>query len=1697
MPARDPRPVLATLLAGLDIRSGADRAAHARLVSLLERSTAVDDLEALVGDRSTTERAGGMDAAGPEPVTASGDELPPSPEFYVFRREAPIVSPASALTVPAWARGAEIAETVGPLRGTDGRLFWYDFYRIVRLVPVYFAGDPLPAFLFHLHERPFRPGELIDVEQVLSFFRQNRYALDRGSVWIRADLLAAGSPPASYVGLKVSAGSLAFSPPVTIETDRLTIPAGGTCSIHLDLEAPAAPAPGGGASGKDAADATIYLPGLCEIGLANRHATITRVGDARWTLYGQPIGFSARPNPVPTWEPALLSVFVPFTVSEPAIELRAVSSPFATPQGRARIERGGWTLPVATIDVAHPIDAAGIGGLAVRASEELAIGWRGLRDGLMSLPSPWVALAPGLILVTDTAATGVRARQRLRLWQESNPPGRSTVDLRYAEPGQLIYLVAATGAEVVIAPAAAQARLDRPVDVRGTPLPVDTRRSLAAFTYTDAARFAFLYDEDILIDVLKPGGPASPAKGSACALAIRNALFTTTPVNSLLLFATMRDEEMIATGVVILGMGLYTMLPTLPDPYAANVAPLGRNRGRLEAAAQVTQLLVASVTWQKAASNHKPDDVHTAFAFAPVGTQAQSLATWGAPSAVAIGPRSFSDSPPPAAQVITAAAVRQIPVDAIWDSLFADFAQEQFALLDVSTNADQLGVSFAYFDPRRHPQSEGRPFDEVYGGGPAAPVYPLEIHDLDLSAQGRFVQAFTVPQISWDPILNLTEPDRSGDPPKALLLFPNDGGPTRLLSDDTAVVPIAPIPVSTHLVDEFATRKNGFTGALFTLPYGLVSFAEFSRENQFDPALGGSKLTLNRPQFEAGDLVGGIQLRADAPAQQDRSPTFRGCTVQLSNLSDATGAATGTGTLGASVSTIFNEEFFLDGGTPVRQLGVPLTRIDFSGYGASTFSHWEAPKASIASTSQARFDVFVGRTAHEVIQVRTLLYPWGVRVVRTITLFRASSGYTYRYDSGWQPESDGLFNFGYVVKKKNDPGPGVTFEDKPSPYEVHPGVVRGVFKVRNIHETDALPPFETTLNKANGDTYIDQDNFERIVDGSTPIEERAPGVLLQPVYFDGDIQIDGLTAGGMDGRVPSKGILGYVQLKPRGEPILPATLRELLDFQFGSIGAAVDCEINVAGSGQRMRVSRVDISPSVAAGGGSPIFVVAARGALVLSSGGAWSVVRHDQGSGEVSPVDANATVPLIRRGRLNPAAGTTDAAPADLFRVANPIDLVRPLASDSRNYGLLQTTGTQKALFRQPSFQQGVDQLLGAPPDYADAYRLVNTKGIFPNVQDAVPLALGAFKTSIIKEGYKLIDQANPASVFEQLLPAGPLKLIDESFLKIYVEYEFAKNDKNGTAARPGVLQFGFDAAAAEGQKWLSKVNDIGMVIDLGSIKRLVTIKGRFDAKHGEAPAFRTPELVFSDELQPVIDILQILVELQGGDYAAAMQKGLDVAMSNSAESWNYAFHARKEFPVVQFPPGELYYAPQTPLKLQAHLALGAYFNESLTPTTDVKQLIPTAGAFLEFGGSLSVMCVSLAAATVYAVGTVDLRISGDTKAGPGLAMRFGFGAELVVGLPVVGNVSLLYMVGVEVSLDLTQITVSAFLLFRGRAELLGGIVTITIQIEAKGSYQRLIGPPDQTNMIAQVTFAIDVSIFLVINLHFSKSWQEQRQIA
>jgi hypothetical protein len=62
--------------------------------------------------------------------------------------------------------------------------------------------------------------------------------------------------------------------------------------------------------------------------------------------------------------------------------------------------------------------------------------------------------------------------------------------------------------------------------------------------------------------------------------------------------------------------------------------------------------------------------------------------------------------------------------------------------------------------------------------------------------------------------------------------------------------------------------------------------------------------------------------------------------------------------------------------------------------------------------------------------------------------------------------------------------------------------------------------------------------------------------------------------------VPSKKILGYVQVEPRGIPISKEKLRDLIVLQAGSIGGPINCEIDLAGAGQKMRLNRFDANNS-------------------------------------------------------------------------------------------------------------------------------------------------------------------------------------------------------------------------------------------------------------------------------------------------------------------------------------------------------------------------------------------------------------------------------------------------------------------------------------------------------------------------------------
>jgi len=369
---------------------------------------------------------------------------------------------------------------------------------------------------------------------------------------------------------------------------------------------------------------------------------------------------------------------------------------------------------------------------------------------------------------------------------------------------------------------------------------------------------------------------------------------------------------------------------------------------------------------------------------------------------------------------------------------------------------------------------------------------------------------------------------------------------------------------------------------------------------------------------------------------------------------------------------------------------VPLTDIGLSGYGASMFSNWANKDALFAQVSQAQFNVVTGRTSHEVVQVKSMVYPWGIRVVRTITLFRLANGYVARIDSGWQAESDGKYDFTW--EKPILGSDGVTVVGKtpmPNPFTFHPGIVRGVFSVRNIKEQ----PKKFSL-------------------GIGPLKAE-----LNAVTFDADVELENVTEGGQNNRVVSKGIVGYVQIAPAGQPIDVVQFEALLKSENNTIGGHISCIIKVAGSAQRMKLNRFDVNTSEDASH-NPIFVSAARGSVVMPKDGSWTMIQHGRKTGDVSPLPEQLSVPLIRVGQWVKNQVVSPVDVTNLLRIAYPGDLLKLPDESTINFGFLQNMGTQKVLFMTPGFKQGIESLLSkTPPLLADAYRLMNTKGIFPNI--------------------------------------------------------------------------------------------------------------------------------------------------------------------------------------------------------------------------------------------------------------------------------------------------------------------------------------------------------------------------------------------
>jgi hypothetical protein len=701
-----------------------------------------------------------------------------------------------------------------------------------------------------------------------------------------------------------------------------------------------------------------------------------------------------------------------------------------------------------------------------------------------------------------------------------------------------------------------------------------------------------------------------------------NALLRATRPDRVVLFGEYNGTKL-DHAAELLHYRLLALVPTLPDPYAATYGDL------VPALDQRGGELMSVLRW---------DGASTSFDF--------RLLTGGEENITELG-RSHSDPFAVGTQVPATALAAIATVNPIGDSLAFEH-DRTVILLDVSTNVDQFGV--AYATAVDAPETLG-------------------IDKMNLEVDGEHVVLVTLPAVQWEALETVQDPDPT--PLPTWTGFDNSGVPTVIEVPTTALVPVHPSAALDSLVANFAQPSPRPTRARFTLPFGILAVSELTGDGPTDTRH--ASLASNRPT--KGDFTGAHQLRIDAHDDilaAGETAALAGYTVQLSLAQPGNRSP-----LGHDVDDIFNSYL---GATGARHM-VPVTRIDLSGYGESLFSGWDNPfkgPGDVVAVVKVQFDVLVGRTALEVVQVRSVLFPYGVVVVRTITMERRNNAVITRSDSGWQAVGDGLFDY-----------PGTTIV-------THPGVVTRITGVLNIRDTGQV----VTVG----------------------------GKDMAAVYLDGDLDLDGAAS-----LVPAKGQLGFVQTTA-GALIGPPQYADLL-ARAGTLGGPIDTTINIGGGTQAMHLHQVDVG--VTQGMGGPEFAMAVWGAPAFPGGGQWSVVQIEGPTAAPIAVPKDKGLPLIRAG----AAGTPPP-PSSAYRFADPVDLAQPANPTLDYAVLHSMGTQRALFPRPKIEPADPTRITSTQPgSIADPYTLGTATGPYPSPDKTLPFPTANWALRVDASGHYRLD--------------------------------------------------------------------------------------------------------------------------------------------------------------------------------------------------------------------------------------------------------------------------------------------------------------------------------------------------------------------
>jgi hypothetical protein len=1528
-----------------------------------------------------------------------------APATVAVVRSPALANRANPTGVPDWARGGKVLDSYGPFVDAAGGLHWVDLLSITISSEIGFAGAAAPF-------------GVVPVTISLLPLPNNELKLGTGSVWFLASLLGSAFPADTFTGLAITGGTLICTQPLTFQNGVYEAPAGSTLTLTATLSSTAASGTGGS---PDAAAATAQPPAEIVIDFTASTAALQTVGTSGATAYGTSVTLQWTGG-APTLGGEFPEVEIPCTASRSDFAFTQVLSEAFAPAGSAPITGAAWGLPLAATAITALPEAAGPG------AARLVLGTGGtltsdLLPGTIAIGSWVLEIATGELFVTADSA-GTAASTTLSLWPEATPPGRlATLEFDTASDSVFL-LVGSTTAEWMIITGSLIAHLDRPLDSSRGRIPFTSQGGTAALAVLRqrASSLAIIVATQSLTGLPE------------LSLALENVLLRVASPAALIATGTLSGTQL-GSGVLTETFAIGWILPTLPDPYATTIdTPVGGGAGSRSRLGT----LAATTRWD---STHPPQ-------------MSCSLLTTdaGASPSLALA------SPTEAATETTATTILPAPL------------YPSAALLDLSTNVDLFGVAIApelgqiALDglptdlEREQPRTEGQAAAQTA----SAPEYAIS--GMNLVFNGAIVAAFAVPQASWEAV-------ESTALPAGPISGPGSDGPPLLVAapDTQQLVPLAPQPVLTTSIANVAAGAP--FAAQFSLPFGLAALiVEPNAPPRVGPrrrrlpaeflAEGGTftSPTSTFPLTASEQLAAAVSLTV-APtttsAVNGADPIFSGylfppAEPDLTYVKNILGVVQGE-TGPTSVEAIL----FGDFGPGGAQQGVPVERIDFSGYGASIFSEWrngiEAPPKII----KIQFETTRGRTAYEVIQAQSVIYPHGVSAVRTITLQRTNAGWVLRTDTGWQPVSNGQFQF-------------------PVPATVHQGALLGAFNVRNIVE---LPGQQISI---------------------ASVKQPLKQFTYQAVTFDADLGVAGgikVGSGGFTAApagqttaiplVPSRQILGYLQLGPVGTPPQPADLAKLVSgygpFAPAASFTAEAGSFGTGSAGTTLRCSAFEIAVVTTNVVGDQPLGVALRAAPQIPRGGGWSMgVRNYRNAAPASLPDAF-PVPVVQNN-----------ASTDMWHIADVADIAS-LQQPANLYSLIHATGTNKVLFEAPQIPataaaagSGSPGLqfpniptplpggVGNPgsPNLGDLASILNSSGLFPALTSAL---------SLLQPGeLPQIDTVPGGIKYSKsyTFPAGAggnpttTTIVDLGVIVITLAYG------DTTQSPPTVATLDYDVDSTASPSWTLSIKTLSALVTLPAFgpDPVLTITGGFYGDEHTKPGLTNLNVTFGSALALVENVfsdLQALAAYLPGGAGA----NLDVAVSGGQLT------VSDTFTIADLP-----------------LGLGDLTDVSLDLGLDVT-LSPQSVNFLVGLGAPD-NPFNWIATPLAGNGLMNFGVQNNL---PAFVIQAGIGLGCTIDLAIAeGSASI--TIAVELDVTTNSITLVAILTGQASVDVLDGLASASITLSASlgFSIQPLpvpqLNPPSLTipsvelDLLASCSVGIHISICWVVNVSWDGSWQFQQ---